>query len=78
MISDIYEEFSAYDKKGVCFTFDDGNYGMLIRGAPTVQASWDLPKPVFNAFKLLHGLGDTRIDFTSFTVRVSKGWAPPI
>jgi xylan 1,4-beta-xylosidase len=66
-ISDIYEEFNAYDKKGVCYSFDDGNYGMLIRGAPSVSASWDLPKPVFNAFKLLHQLGDIRIDLTGGT-----------
>ena len=52
-ISDIYEEINV----GTQTAFRSGNYGMLLKGDAAVPASWDLAKPVFNAFKLLHKLG---------------------
>lgn len=56
-ISDIYEELNV----GSQTAFREGNYGMLLKGDPAVPQSWDLAKPVFNAFKLLHKLGANTI-----------------
>jgi len=61
-ISDIYEEINV----GTQTAFRSGNYGMLLKGDAAVPASWDLAKPVFNAFKLLHKLG-------SYTLTCSGG-----
>src|SRR6185437_5925411 len=35
-------------------------------------AAWDLPKPAFNAFKLLHKLGDRRIPANSDSVLATR------
>jgi xylan 1,4-beta-xylosidase len=56
--SDVFEE------RGVVRTPFYGGFG--------VMAEDDLPKPVFNAFKMLHGLGDTRIDVNSDSVLATR------
>ncbi|MBN1308798.1 MAG: hypothetical protein JXA18_12820 [Chitinispirillaceae bacterium] len=62
-LSDIYEENNA----GSNTAYDEGNYGMLLRGDSRYQESWDLAKPVFNACKLLHRLGDYTLPLTGGT-----------
>src|SRR6202007_2356711 len=60
--SDVFEE------QGVVKTPFYGGYGLI--------AEDDIPKPAFNAFKLLHQLGDQRIEVNSDSVlatRMSNG-----
>jgi len=56
--SDVFEE------QGVIKTPFYGGFGVI--------AEDDLPKPVFNAFKMLHQLGDTRIDVNSNSALVTR------
>jgi xylan 1,4-beta-xylosidase len=53
-ISDIYEE--GMDATGT-ISFEQGNYGLMCRGTPNYANSYDIPKPVFQAYRLLHKLG---------------------
>ena len=53
-ISDLYEE--AMTATGT-LSFEQGNFGMLLRGSSTYANSWDIEKPVFQAYRLLHKLG---------------------
>jgi beta-xylosidase len=53
-ISDIYQE--GMNAPGNV-SFQQGNYGMLLRGTSNYAPSWDIPKPVFQAYRLLHKLG---------------------
>ncbi len=57
-LSDVFEE------QGVVKTPLYGGYGLI--------AAWDLPKPAFNAFKLLHKLGDRRIPADPGTVLATR------
>lgn len=63
-LSDIYEENDA----GSNTAYDEGNYGMVLRGDARYQESWDLAKPVFNACKLLHRMGDFTLPLTGGTM----------
>ena len=56
--SDVFEE------QGVIKQPFYGGFGILAEGG--------IPKPVFNAFKLLHQLGDRRIDISSDSMLVTK------
>lgn len=56
--SDVFEE------QGVVKTPFYGGYGVI--------AEDDIPKAAFNAFKVLHGLGDRRIDAASDSVLVTR------
>jgi xylan 1,4-beta-xylosidase len=56
-LSDLYEEFDT----GTATAFREGNYGLLLKGDPAIPVSFDVAKPAFNAFRLLHMMGDTRI-----------------
>ena len=56
-ISDIFEE---YDNRAASPAFS-GCYGLLTRGDPSIPQSWDVAKPAFNAFKLLHKMRDTML-----------------
>ena len=56
-LSDLYEEFDT----GTATAFREGNYGLLLKGDPAIPASFDVAKPPFNAFRLLHMMGDTRV-----------------
>ena len=63
-MSDIYEE-SNFWANGRVTAFDNpGNYGICLRGDASIPDSWDVGKPVFNAFKLLHQMGDVQISCT--------------
>ncbi len=52
-ISDLYEEFDT----GGALAYREGNYGLLLKGDPRFPESFDVAKPAFNAFRLLHGMG---------------------
>jgi xylan 1,4-beta-xylosidase len=56
-ISDLYEEFDT----GGALAYREGNYGLLLKGDPRFSESFDVAKPAFNAFRLLHRLGETRL-----------------
>ena len=53
-ISDLYEEQETNVSN---LSFQEGNYGMLCRGDSSYANSWDIEKPVFQAYRLLHKLG---------------------
>jgi len=66
-LSDIFEEqnhFSGNNKP----TAYENSYGLLTKGDPNIPDSWDLEKPSFNAYKLLHKMTDTRISLTGGTM----------
>ena len=56
-ISDLYEEFDS----GTNLAFREGNYGLTLKGDPRYPDSYDVAKPAFNAFRLLHMMGETRV-----------------
>ncbi len=56
-ISDLYEEFDS----GTNLAFREGNYGLMLKGDPRYPDSYDVAKPAFNAFRLLHMMGETRV-----------------
>ena len=57
-LSDVFEEQGVIKKPFY------GGYGLLAEGG--------IPKPVFNAFKLMHQLGDQRIDVQSDSLLATK------
>ena len=59
-LSDIYEEMNT----GSALAYREGNYGLLLKGDPNVPASFDLAKPAFNGFRLLHMMTDTVVPVT--------------
>jgi xylan 1,4-beta-xylosidase len=62
-ISDLYEEVDT----GTATAYREGNFGLMLKGDPNIPASWDLPKPPFNAFRLLHRMGVTQLPVTGGT-----------
>ncbi len=62
-ISDLYEEINT----GNNLAYREGNFGLLLKGDSSIPASFDVAKPAFNAFRLLHMLGDTRVSATGGT-----------
>jgi xylan 1,4-beta-xylosidase len=62
-ISDIYEETN---NTGGSSAFA-GCYGLLTRGSASIPQSWDVAKPAFNAYKLLHKLGKSKLSCTGGT-----------
>jgi xylan 1,4-beta-xylosidase len=61
-LSDIIEEWNAGTTTGFY-----NAWGLLLRGDKNIPDSWDVPKPSYNAFRLLHKLGETRISLTGGT-----------
>jgi len=59
-MSDIYEEMNT----GAPRAYREGNYGLLLKGDPAIEDSFDLAKPAFNAFRLLHLMTDTTVPVT--------------
>ena len=59
-LSDIYEEMNT----GPALAYREGNYGLLMKGDPNIPASFDLAKPAFNAFRLLHMMTDQAVPVT--------------
>ena len=73
-ISDIYEEANAW-LYGIRNAYDEGNYGLTLRGDATIPDSWDVAKPVFNAFKILHKMGDQQLSCTGGSAAGANGFA---
>jgi xylan 1,4-beta-xylosidase len=59
-LSDIYEEMNT----GSATAYREGNYGLLLKGDVNIPASYDLAKPAFNAFRMLHMMTDTIVPVT--------------
>jgi xylan 1,4-beta-xylosidase len=59
-MSDIYEEMNT----GTSTAYREGNYGLLLKGDVNIPASFDLAKPAFNAFRVLHMMTDTVVPVT--------------
>jgi xylan 1,4-beta-xylosidase len=62
-ISDLYEEINT----GTATAYREGNFGLLLKGDARYPASYDVAKPAFNAFRLLHGMGDVSLATTGGT-----------
>lgn len=73
-MSDIYEEMNAWIY-GTRNAYDEGNYGLTLRGDATIPDSWDVAKPVFNGFKILHKMGDNQIACTGGSFTGANGFA---
>jgi xylan 1,4-beta-xylosidase len=63
VIWDLYEEIDTGD----VLAFREGNYGLLLKGDARYPESFDVAKPAFNAFRLLHLMGDTTLSTTGGT-----------
>jgi xylan 1,4-beta-xylosidase len=66
VLSDFYEEVNT----GTNTAYHGGNStskGLLLRGDSRYPESFDLPKPAFNAFRLLHAMGDVTLATTGGT-----------
>jgi xylan 1,4-beta-xylosidase len=70
-ISDIYEEIYT----GGTTAFRQGNYGLLLKGDPRFAESFDVAKPSFNAFRLLHKMGDQELSVSGGTAADGVGAA---
>ncbi len=62
-LSDLYEEIYT----GTTTAYRQGNYGLLLKGDPQIPESFDVAKPSFNAFRLLHMMGDQQLGVTGGT-----------
>jgi xylan 1,4-beta-xylosidase len=62
-ISDLYEEVDT----GVARAYREGNWGLLLKGDPNIPESFDVAKPAFNAFRLLHRMGANQVPLTGGT-----------
>jgi xylan 1,4-beta-xylosidase len=62
-LSDLYEEINT----GKATAYREGNYGLLLKGDPGIPESFDVAKPAFNAYRLLHWLSDTQVSVTGGT-----------
>jgi xylan 1,4-beta-xylosidase len=63
-ISDLYEEINT----GAALAYRQGNYGLFLKGDAGIPSSFDVEKPAFNAFRMLHLLGDVRLASSGGTV----------
>ena len=70
-ISDLYEEINTDDATATVAAgaraYREGNFGMLLKGDATIPDSFDVAKPVFNAYRLLHRMGATQLPLTGGT-----------
>jgi xylan 1,4-beta-xylosidase len=62
-VSDLYEEINT----GSATAFREGNYGLLVKGDKTIPESFDVAKPAFNAYRLLHMMSDQQLRVTGGT-----------
>jgi xylan 1,4-beta-xylosidase len=62
-LSDLYEEIVT----GTATAYRPGNFGLLLKGDPKIPESFDVAKPAFNAFRLLHMMGDQQLAVTGGT-----------
>jgi xylan 1,4-beta-xylosidase len=70
-LSDLYEEIYT----GPATAFRQGNYWLLLKGDPKIPESFDVAKPSFNAFRLLHMMGDQQLGVTGGTTADGVGAA---
>jgi xylan 1,4-beta-xylosidase len=70
-VSDLYEEIYT----GTVSAYRQGNYGLMLKGDPKIPESFDVAKPSFNAFRLLHMLGDQQLRVTGGTAADGVGAA---
>jgi len=70
-VSDLYEEIST----GTATAYRQGNYGLLLKGDPQIPESFDVAKPAFNAFRLLHMMGDQQLGVAGGTTADGVGAA---
>ncbi|HXU02504.1 MAG TPA: hypothetical protein VN903_16180 [Polyangia bacterium] len=70
-VSDLYEEIDT----GQGTAFREGNYGLMVKGDSRYPESFDVAKPSFNAFRLLHMMGDQKLGVTGGTVTDGVGAA---
>jgi beta-xylosidase len=68
-LSDLYEEIDT----GSTTAFRQGNFGLLLRGDPKIPESFDVAKPAFNAFRLLHMMSDQQVAVTGGTAADGVG-----
>jgi len=59
-VSDLYEEINT----GSSTAFRQGNFGLMMKGDPAIPESFDVAKPSFNAYRLLHMMSDQRLGVT--------------
>ena len=62
-LSDQYEEIYT----GTATAYREGNFGLLLKGDPKIPESFDVAKPAFNAFRLLHMMGAEQLQVTGGT-----------
>jgi xylan 1,4-beta-xylosidase len=62
-VSDLYEEINT----GTATAYREGNFGLMLKGDPAIAESFDVAKPAFNAFRLLHRMGATQLPVTGGT-----------
>ena len=62
-VSDSYEEICHR----VGDAFREGNYGLLLKGDSKIPESFDVAKPSFNAYRLLHMMSDQQLRVTGGT-----------
>ena len=62
-LSDLYEEINT----GAPLAYREGNYGLLLKGDPQIPESFDVAKPAFNTFRLLHRMSDTQVSVSGGT-----------
>jgi hypothetical protein len=65
-LSDIYEEGGITDGSYRAFC-NNGNYGLMLRGTASYANSQAIPKPGFQAYRLLHKLGDFEVSSSGGT-----------
>jgi xylan 1,4-beta-xylosidase len=70
-VSDLYEEIYT----GSATAYRPGNFGLLLKGDSKIPESYDVAKPAFNAFRLLHMMGDQQLAVTGGTIGDGVGAA---
>jgi xylan 1,4-beta-xylosidase len=70
-VSDLYEEIYT----GSMTAYRQGNFGLLLKGDPHIPESFDVAKPTFNAYRLLHMMGDQQLGVTGGTIGDGVGAA---
>jgi len=70
-LSDLYEEIIT----GSATAYRNGSFGMMLKGDPAIPESYDVAKPSFNAFRLLHMMGDQQLGVTGGTTANGVGAA---
>jgi len=70
-VSDLYEKINT----GPGTAFREGNYGLMLKGDPKIPESFDVAKPSFNTYRLLHMMGDQQLKVTGGAIGDGVGAA---